>query len=110
MRTVGFLLTFLGAWFVLDRLVTSPPMPVSALIALAAAALVVAIGERVVYGTAVRALPTEMGFGRPVGKAMAVAALIGGLVMAGYVVGAAALGVTLELRPEWPMVFIGALV
>jgi membrane protease YdiL (CAAX protease family) len=110
MRTVGFLLTFLGAWFVLDRLVTSPPMPASALVALAGAAAVVAIGERLVYRTPWRDLPIEMGFGRPTGRALAVGGVVGGLVIAGYVLGAQALGITLELRPEWPLVLVGVLV
>jgi len=110
MRTAGFLLTFLGAWFALDRLAVSPPMPAPALVALAVAGLVVAAGERLVYGTSLRDLPIAMGFGRPGARAIAVAGLVGGLVVAGYVGGAAALGIQLELRQSWPLVLVGALI
>jgi hypothetical protein len=40
LRVAGFLATFLAAWFALDRLATAPPMPVPALLALAASCVV----------------------------------------------------------------------
>jgi membrane protease YdiL (CAAX protease family) len=108
-RTIGFLATFLAAWFALDRLAVSPPMPIPALIAFGVAAAIVTIGQVVVYRTPAAEVARAIGLGRPVAKAVGVAVLVGGLVIAGYLLGARALGVELQLRAEWPLVFIGAL-
>ncbi len=110
MQAVGFFLTFLIAWFTLDRLAVSPPMPLPALAAFGAAVAVLAIGQRIVYGTRAADMIRVLGFGRPVGRALIVAAITGAAVVAAFVLGASALGIALELRPEWPLVLIGALV
>jgi hypothetical protein len=110
MRTIGFLATFLGAWFALDRLVPSPMAPLAALIALTAAVAVLAIGERVVYGTAPRAIPAALGFGRPVGRALVAAGVVSVAAIAALVGGAALLSIPLELRSGWPMVLLGVLI
>jgi membrane protease YdiL (CAAX protease family) len=109
-RTIGFLATFLAAWFALDRLAVSPPMPIPAFIAFGVAAGIVAIGQVVAYRTPAADVVRAIGLGVPVPKAIGVAVLVGGLVIAAYFVGARAIGVELQLRPEWPLVFVGALV
>ena len=109
-RTIGFGLAFALGWWCLDRLGESPPMPVPALAALAAAATVLAVAQVVVYRTAPRRVPVALGFGRPVLRALAVAVLIGALVVGCYLGGAALLGIQLRLRPQWPLVLLGALV
>jgi membrane protease YdiL (CAAX protease family) len=109
MRIIGFLVTFLGAWFALDRLAVSPPMPIPAAIALGVALAILAIGEVLVFRAEPRTILLTLGYGRPDGRAIALALLVGGLVVGGYLAGAAMLGVGLELRPEWPLVFVGAL-
>lgn len=110
MQAVGFFLTFLVAWFTLDRLAVSPPMPLPALVAFGAAVAVLAIGQRIVYGTRTADMIRVLGLGRPVGRALIVATITGTAIVAGFVLGASALGITLQLRPEWPLVLIGALV
>jgi hypothetical protein len=109
MRIIGFLVTFLGAWFALDRLAVSPPMPLPAALALGVALVILAVGEVLVFRTEPRSILRTLGYGRPDGRAIGLALLIGALVIGGYVAGAALLGVGLELRPEWPLVLVGAL-
>jgi membrane protease YdiL (CAAX protease family) len=104
-----FLATFLGGWTALDAAVTSPPSPVSATVALAGAAAVLAIGQRIL-GWPWRAIPASLGLGRPVLRAVAVAGIVGSGVVLCLPLGARAIGVTLELRPNWPSVLVGALV
>jgi membrane protease YdiL (CAAX protease family) len=110
MRTIGFLTTFLVAWFALDRLVPSPMAPIPALVALAAAVAVLAIGERVVYRTAPRSIPVALGFGRPVGRALVAAGGVSLAAIAALIGGAALLGIPLELRAGWPMALLGVLI
>jgi membrane protease YdiL (CAAX protease family) len=109
MKVIGFLVTFLIAWLVLDRLAASPPMPIPAVIAAVAAGLVLAVGELVVYRLPLREIPSAIGLGRPVPRALLAAVIVGGLVIAGLLGGAAAIGVTLDLRTDWPLVLLGAL-
>ena len=109
-RTVGFLATFLAAWFVLDRLAVSPPMPVPALIALGVAAAIVVAGQVLVFRTPTTELARVIGLGRPVARAIGVATLVGVLVIAAYLVGAQALGIQLHLLADWPLVLVGALI
>jgi membrane protease YdiL (CAAX protease family) len=88
MKVVGFLVTFLAAWFALDRLATSPMMPVTAGIALLVAAAVLAAGEILV-------------------KAVVAAGIVSLAVVAAYLVAARVLGLDLALRAEWPLVLVG---
>ena len=107
-RPLVFLATFLGGWAALDALVTSPPNPVSATIALAAAAAVLVTGQRVL-GWQWREIPASLGLGRPVLRAVAVAGIVGSAVVLCLPLGARITGVTLELRSNWPAVLVGAL-
>lgn len=108
MRTAIFLGTFVTAWAALDRLVTSPPTLVSATTSLAVSATALALGSRAL-GVPWGAIPRSLGLGRPVARAVAVAGLVGGAYFASLLVGARAVGVTLELRPNWPLVLVAAL-
>jgi membrane protease YdiL (CAAX protease family) len=110
MTVIAFLVTFLLAWFVLDRLAVSPPMPLPALVALAAAAAVLVVGERVGFRTPFREVPRALGLGRPVGRALVVATIAGVAVIAGFLGGAALTGTQLQLRADWPLVLVGVLV
>jgi membrane protease YdiL (CAAX protease family) len=107
-RSLVFLATFLGGWSALDALVTSPLNPLSATVALAAAAAVLVTGQRVL-GWPWREIPASLGLGRPVLRAVAVAGVVGSGVVLCLPLGARAAGVTLELRPNWMSVLIGAL-
>lgn len=109
MRKTGFAVTFLAAWFALDRLATSPPTPFSALLAFAAAGVVLAIGELAVFHTPARNLIRTLGLNPTNGRALFAAAVVGAGVLVTYLGGAAALGVDLELRDNWPMVLVGLL-
>lgn len=108
-RRIAFLVTFLAAWFALDRLAVSPPMPGPALLALGVALLILATGEILVFGADPRKVLIRLGYGRPDGRAIVLAFFVGAAVIASYLIGAAALGIELELRPEWPLVLVGAL-
>ena len=108
-RWTAFLLTFAAAWWALDRLTTSPPRPATALGALAAAAAILAIGERFLLGQPWRRVPHVLGLGRPAWRACLLSAGVGGAVIASYAVGAALLGIDLQLRPNWPAVLIAVL-
>jgi len=107
--TAAFLVTFLAAWLALDRLVTSPPTVVSATISLAAASAVLLVGELVLSHTAPHDLGRRLGLGRPTARALAVAAIVGGAVLATYVGVGAALDIELEVRSNWPAVLAGVL-
>jgi membrane protease YdiL (CAAX protease family) len=109
MRRLVFLATFLAAWFLLDRLVTSPPNLFSATSALLAAAAVVILGERAL-GLPWRRVPAALGLGRPVLRAVAVAGIAGGAFVLTLLAGARAVDVTLELRENWLAVLIAALI
>lgn len=106
---VLFLATFLGAWFVLDRLVTSPPNLLSATVALAAAASVLVAGQRAM-GVALRDIPRSLGLGRPVVRALVVAGIVGSAVFLCLLLGAHVVGVQLELRENWLSVLLAALI
>ena len=106
---VGFVGTFLAAWLVLDRLVAAPPAAPNAAIALLASTTVLVVGERVTAGTPLRDIAARLGLGRPRGRAVVAAALVGAAVVATYVGGAALAGIDLELRSNWPSVLLGAL-
>jgi hypothetical protein len=108
MRTaIGFVITFLAGWFTLTQLVTSPPMPGSALLALTVAAAVLAVGEVLVHAAQAADLARSFGFAAPARKGLVAAAVVCGAVLAAYAAGAGALGISLTLRPEWPLVLIG---
>jgi membrane protease YdiL (CAAX protease family) len=109
MNQVLFLATFLGAWFVLDRLVTSPPNLLSATAALAAATAVLVIGQRGM-GVAFRDFPRSLGLGRPVLRALVVAGFVGASVFLCLLLGAQIVGVQLELRENWPSVLLAAFI
>jgi membrane protease YdiL (CAAX protease family) len=109
MNKILFLATFLGAWFLLDRLVTSPPNLLSATAALAAATAVLVAGQRAT-GVALRDIPRSLGLGRPVVRALVVAGIVGASVFLCLLLGARVVGVTLELRENWPSVLLAALI
>jgi hypothetical protein len=100
--------TFLAAWFTLDRLATAPPMPVTALAALGAAAAILVAGSAIVDGGPPRKFGADLGLGRPTGRSIVAALIVGGALLATFVAGAAAEGVHLNLRPNWPAVLAGA--
>jgi hypothetical protein len=60
---VAFVVTFLVAWFAVDRLVSSPPNPPSATAALLVSTSVLVVGQRML-GFPWRAIPTSLGLGR----------------------------------------------
>jgi membrane protease YdiL (CAAX protease family) len=109
-RRVMFLATFLSAWFALDRLVTSPVVLSSATLALAASGSIVLVSERLATGLPLTELLRRSGLRRPVAKAAIAAVAVGGIVVATYLGGAAALGIDLAVRSNWPTVLGGALV
>jgi membrane protease YdiL (CAAX protease family) len=104
-----FLGTFLVAWLMLDRLVTSPLNVLSATAALIAAASVLVIGQRAM-GVALRDVPRSLGLGRPVMRAVVVAGIVGSAFFLCLLLGARAVGVTLELRENWPAVLLASLI
>ena len=108
-RHFAFVVTFLIGWFALDRLAVSPPMPGPALLALCVALLVLAAGELLAFGARARTVLVTLGYGRPDGRAIALAVFVGAALIVAYLAGAAAVGSRLELRPEWPLVLVGAL-
>lgn len=108
-RVGGFIATFLLAWLSLDQLVTSPPLPASALVSLAGAGLVLVVGELVVFGTSPRALAGSLGLGRPAARSVVAAVVVGLAVVAFYLVGAALLDIDVSLRSNWLSVLVGAL-
>lgn len=109
MRHFGFAVTFLVAWFALDRLATSPPAPLSALCAIAAAGLVLAVGEMTFFRSPARDLMRVLGLQRTNGHALLAAAVVGTGVLLTYLGGAALLRVDLVLRANWPSVLLGLL-
>jgi membrane protease YdiL (CAAX protease family) len=109
MNHVLFLATFLGAWFVLDRLVSSPPNLLSATAALAAASAVLVVGQRAM-GVAFRDIPRSLGLGRPVLRALVVAGIVGACVFLCLLLGARIVGVQVELRQDWPSVLLAVLI
>jgi membrane protease YdiL (CAAX protease family) len=108
-RRIAFLATFLAAWFALDRMAASPPMPVPAALALGVALLILATGEILAFGANPRTVLLTLGYGRPDDRAIVLALIVGAAVILGYLAGAAALGIQLDLRPNWPLVLVGAL-
>jgi membrane protease YdiL (CAAX protease family) len=104
-----FVVTFLAAWFVLDRLVTSPPAVGSSLLALAVSAAVLLLSERRATGLPWRALPARIGLARPARGAFAAASLVGAAVVATFAGGVAVFDIDVELRPNWPSVLVGVL-
>ncbi|MEZ5406853.1 MAG: CPBP family intramembrane glutamic endopeptidase [Acidimicrobiales bacterium] len=109
-RSLVFLATFLAAWGALDRLVTSPPGPRSAIGSLAAALAIVGLGQHLLRRGAPEPIHRALGLGPPAYRALVPALTAGLLTLLAYVAGAAATGVTLELRSNWAVVLISALV
>ena len=95
-KVTVFLGTFLASWLLLDQVITSPPTLVSATAALAASATVLAIGQAAL-GIRWRSVPESLGLRRPVGRAVIVAALVGGLYFTSLILGARVIGVSLDL-------------
>jgi membrane protease YdiL (CAAX protease family) len=104
-----FLGAFLGAWLLLDGLVTSPPTIASASIALAASTTVLMGGQRILDGHW-HSVPESLGLGAPVGRAVTVAALAGSAYFASLLLGAHLLGVSLDLRSNWLAILIASLI
>jgi membrane protease YdiL (CAAX protease family) len=106
---ITFVATFLGAWFGLELTVRSPPIFASAVAALLAAGGVLLLSATLTS----RATPVEVarriGLGRPNARGLLAATVVGSAVFATYVVGAALLGIDLEVRANWPTVLAGAL-
>ena len=107
---VGFAVTFLAAWFTLDRLATAPPTPAASLGALAACAAVLGVGMAVAMGEPPARIARRLGLGRPAPRSVLAAAVVGAAVFVTYLVGAAVGHVPLELRSNWPAVLVGALI
>ena len=100
--------TFLSAWWLLDMFVTSVPSPGAAASALVAVAIVLALGQRAA-GTGWAQVPAALGLRRPAGRAAVLAGLVGGIYLTVLLLGANGLGVTLEVRENWPAVLVGVL-
>jgi membrane protease YdiL (CAAX protease family) len=107
--TMALVLTFVMAWLVLDRLVTSPPTILSALIPLTVSALVLVVSEVLVTKLSPREVLIRLGVGRPVWRGVVAATAAGAAVVATFVGGAAVLDIDVELRSNWPAVFVAAL-
>lgn len=107
--TLAFLATFLAAWFALDRLATSPPVAVSAVLALVVSGAVLVVSERLTTGRRLGEILDDLGLGRPPTRSMVAATVVGGALVATYLGGAALLGIELQLRSNWPSVLVGAL-
>jgi membrane protease YdiL (CAAX protease family) len=105
----AFVATFFVAWLLLDRLVTSPPLALGSLVPLTASALVLLCSERLVTGLPVADIGVRLGLGAPALRGVAAALAVGAAVVATFVGGAAALGIHLDLRSNWPDVLVGAL-
>jgi membrane protease YdiL (CAAX protease family) len=104
-----FLVGFLVLWGVLAGLSAADPTlhrgPL-VLVAVAVVAVVVSRGlERLSLREAVRAL----GLGRPPPRAMAVSAVVAGLVLLALPVTAWLSGASIPLRPDWPLALVGLL-
>lgn len=106
---VVFGATFAAAWLVLDRLVTSPPTIVSALVPLTISAGVVVLSEAYVGKVPIRRAMLRVGLGRSGRRALVAATVVGAAVVGTFVGGAAALGIHLDLRSNWPAVLVAAL-
>ncbi len=63
--------------------------------------------ERLLYGVRTRDALRLLGFGRPGGRALLAAGVIGLLLMLVYPMAAAITGSTFGLRPDWPWLLIG---
>ena len=77
---------------------------------LAILAVVLAVGlavERLLYRNAPREALRLLGFGRPGGRALLAACVVGALVQLVYPLTAAITGATFTLRPDWPWLLIG---
>jgi membrane protease YdiL (CAAX protease family) len=107
--SLTFLGTFVAAWFALDRLVTSPPTLVSALVSLAVSGAIVIVGEWVLSGGPLRSTLRAVGLGPPVVRAVVAATIVGGAVVATFFGGAVLLGIDVELRSNWPTVLVAVL-
>ena len=107
-QLVRFGATFLVAWCLLNAFVTSPPNPISSASALAAVAIVLALGQRAA-GTGWAQVPVALGLGRPHRQAVVLAGLVGGVYLMVLLLGANRLGVALEVRENWPTVLVGVL-
>lgn len=73
------------------------------------AAAILVVGQAVVFRTQPSRIPYALGLGRPSVRALLVALLVGGLVIATFVIGAPLLDIRLQLKPQWPLVVLGAL-
>ena len=107
-QLVVFGATFLVAWWLLNKFVTSPPNPISSASALAAATVALALGQRAA-GTGWAQVPAALGLSRPKAQAVALAGLVGGIFLLVLDLGANRLDVALELRENWPVVLVGVM-
>lgn len=109
MISPGFLAAFVAAWGALEIFGSSPPVPLSALTALAASAACV-FGFVASQGTLTAAeVFARLGLGRPTTRSMVAALTVGSAVVGTFAVGAAISGVHLHWRSNWPAVLVGAL-
>jgi membrane protease YdiL (CAAX protease family) len=109
MPTVGFLATFLAGWFALEGLATGPPMPLPAFLAVVVVTAVLVLGQVFAMRTGPRDAVASLGLDRPVLPAVLTAAAVGATVPLSLYLAARVLDVTLQLRPQWPAVLLGAL-
>jgi membrane protease YdiL (CAAX protease family) len=63
--------------------------------------------ERLIYRVPAREALRRLGFGRPGGRALLAAGIVGALVQLVYPVTSAITGANLTLRPDWPWLLIG---
>jgi len=77
------------------------------LVILAAVVLTGLAVERWLGGPGTRAALLRLGFGRPGGRALAVAAAVSALVLLAYPLTAAVTGAAPTLRPDWPWLLLG---
>jgi membrane protease YdiL (CAAX protease family) len=77
-------------------------------LAILAVVLLAGIGvERWLFGNRPREALRLLGFGRPGGRALLVAGVVGALVQMVFPLTSALTGTTLTLRPDWPWLLVG---
>ena len=102
-----FLLSFALLYGVLGGLSAIDPTGRWGLVILASVVVTGIAVERLGYGTPIRFCLVRLGFGRPGGRALAVAAAVSAVVLLVYPLTTAITGAPFSLRPDWVWLLIG---
>ena len=102
-----FLLSFALLYGVLGGLSAVDPTGRWGLGILAAVVATGVVVERLGYGTPIRLCFVRLGFGRPGGRALAVAAAVSAVVLLVYPLTTVITGASFSLRPDWVWLLIG---